>query len=63
MNAAPAPVNVLSNSHRLAVSEDALRDILRVGTSAGGARAKAVLAWNRKTNEVPSGQVEAGEGF
>ncbi|MFM9972333.1 MAG: type II toxin-antitoxin system HipA family toxin [Burkholderiales bacterium] len=44
-------------------AEGALRDILRVGTSAGGARAKAVIAWNRKTNEVRSGQVKAGEGF
>jgi len=43
--------------------EKALRDILRVGTSAGGARAKAVIAWNRYTNEVRSGQVAAGEGF
>ena len=43
--------------------EDALRDILRVGTSAGGARAKAVIAWNPKTNEVRSGQVKAGKGF
>lgn len=42
---------------------DALRDILRVGTSAGGARAKAVIAWNPDTNEVRSGQVEACEGF
>lgn len=41
----------------------ALRDILRVGTSAGGARAKAVVAWNRATNEVRSGQIAAGEGF
>lgn len=43
--------------------EKALRDILRVGTSAGGARAKAVIAWNRATNEVRSGQVKAGDGF
>ncbi len=43
--------------------EKALRDILRVGTSAGGARAKAVIAWNRRTNEVRSGQITAGEGF
>lgn len=43
--------------------ETALRDILRVGTSAGGARAKAVIAWNPKTNEVRSGQVKAGKGF
>lgn len=42
---------------------DALRDILRVGTSAGGARAKAVIAWNPDTNEVRSGQVKAGLGF
>jgi serine/threonine-protein kinase HipA len=43
--------------------EQALTDILRVGTSAGGARAKAVIAWNPATNEVRSGQVPAGEGF
>lgn len=43
--------------------EKALRDILRVGTSAGGARAKAVIAWNRETGEVRSGQIAAGDGF
>ncbi len=42
---------------------NALTDILRVGTSAGGARAKAVIAWNPLTNEVRSGQVKAGDGF
>ncbi len=41
----------------------ALRDILQVGTSAGGARAKAVIAWNRATDEVRSGQIAAGDGF
>lgn len=41
----------------------ALADILSVGTSAGGARAKAVIAWNRETNEVRSGQIAAGQGF
>jgi serine/threonine-protein kinase HipA len=41
----------------------ALNDILRIGTSAGGARAKAVIAWNRQTDEVRSGQVKAGLGF
>ena len=41
----------------------ALAEILKVGTSAGGARAKAVIAWNRKTNEVRSGQLPAGPGF
>ena len=43
--------------------KNALNDILRVGTSAGGARAKAVIAWNRQTNEVRSGQIAAGKGF
>jgi serine/threonine-protein kinase HipA len=46
-----------------AAKEKALRDILRVGTSAGGARAKALIAWNRETNEVRSGQIAAAEGF
>ncbi len=41
----------------------ALQDILRVGTSAGGARAKAIIAWNPDTHEVRSGQVAAPEGF
>ena len=42
---------------------DGMRDILRVGTSAGGARAKAVIAWNEKSGEVRSGQVKAPPGF
>lgn len=41
----------------------ALEEIIRVGTSAGGARAKAVLAWNEETGEFHSGQLEAGLGF
>lgn len=40
-----------------------LENILRVGTSAGGARAKAVLAWNPTTGELRSGQIDAGEDF
>ncbi len=42
---------------------DGLEDILRVGTSAGGARAKAVIAWNPETREVRSGQLAAPPGF
>jgi serine/threonine-protein kinase HipA len=41
----------------------AVRDILRVGTSAGGARAKAVIAWNPGSGEVRSGQLSAPKGF
>jgi len=42
---------------------EALLDIIRVGTSAGGGRPKAVIAVNDVTGEVRSGQVEAPEGF
>ena len=41
----------------------ALSDILKIGSSAGGARAKAVIAFNRETNEIRSGQADAPKGF
>lgn len=43
--------------------QPAIEDILRVGTSAGGARAKAVLAWNPSTGEFRSGQAIVSKGF
>ncbi len=55
--------NALEGSFLPDDREDTLRDILRVGTSAGGARAKAIIAWNSETDEVRSGQVSAGPGF
>jgi len=55
--------NTLQASFANESREQVLADILRVGTSAGGARAKAVIAWNPETHEVRSGQVAAGEGF
>jgi len=42
---------------------DAMMSILQIGTSAGGARAKAVIAWHPQTNEIRSGQIHAGDGF
>ena len=41
----------------------AIAEILRLGTSAGGQRAKALIAYNKTTGEVRSGQVDAPEGF
>ena len=41
----------------------ALANVIHVGTSAGGARAKAVIAWNPKTNTIRSGQFDTAEGF
>lgn len=46
-----------------AQSRAALANIIRVGTSAGGARAKAVVAWNPKTDELRSGQFDVTEDF
>ena len=44
-------------------AQAALANIIRVGTSAGGARAKAVVAWNPTTGELRSGQFDAAPGF
>lgn len=49
-------VHVTDNSHMM-------EQIISVGTSAGGARAKAVVAWNRTTGDIRSGQVHAGDGY
>jgi serine/threonine-protein kinase HipA len=60
---------ILSHQERWVASlqtperEEALQTILRVGTSAGGARAKALIAWNPSTGEVRSGQLDAAPGF
>ena len=40
-----------------------LLKLVKVGSSAGGARAKALVAWNRKTGEMKSGQINAGDDF
>ncbi len=55
--------NELHGSFTAPDRESSLNEILHVGTSAGGARAKAIIAWNDKTNEVRSGQLKAGKGF
>ena len=44
-------------------TKEAVANIIRVGTSAGGQRAKAVIAYNDETGEVRSGQIEAPDGF
>jgi serine/threonine-protein kinase HipA len=44
-------------------SQAAIANIIRVGTSAGGARAKAVVTWNPETHQIRSGQFDAEPGF
>ena len=43
--------------------QNAMLDILKIGTSAGGARPKAIIAYNEKTGQVKSGQTVAPQGF
>ncbi|GFE67094.1 type II toxin-antitoxin system HipA family toxin [Litoreibacter roseus] len=58
-----ASKETLDTKFEEAGGEEALLDILSVGTSAGGARAKAVIAFNPQTKHVRSGQVDLPEGF
>ena len=43
--------------------KQAIKDLMRVSTSAGGARAKAVISWNPNTGEFRSGQTSDSQGF
>lgn len=45
------------------IEEKAVLDILKIGSSAGGARAKALIAYNLKNGEIRSGQANAPKGF
>lgn len=54
-----AELNVNINDDK----REAIANIIKVGTSAGGQRAKAVIAYNDATGEVRSGQLDAPEGF
>ena len=44
-------------------TKEAVANIIRVGTSAGGQRAKAIIAYNETTGDIRSGQIEAPDGF
>jgi serine/threonine-protein kinase HipA len=44
-------------------SENGFSDLLQVGSSAGGARAKAIVAYNPSTGEVRSGQIDGLAGY
>ncbi|MCH5342460.1 MAG: type II toxin-antitoxin system HipA family toxin [Acetatifactor sp.] len=48
---------------RTNADERALEQLIKIGTSAGGARAKALIAWNQKTGQIRSGQIDAGDGY
>jgi serine/threonine-protein kinase HipA len=54
---------VLNRQASLRGDAEELDELIRVGTSAGGARAKAVIAWNPRTHKIRSGQVMAPKGY
>jgi len=54
---------ILNSDEHLGAKEMDLRNLIKVGTSAGGARAKAIVAYNRNLDKFKSGQIDAGEGY
>ena len=56
---------VLSGKEHRTLSDKtaSIAGLLEIGSSAGGARAKAIIAWNESTGEIKSGQTNAGNGF
>ncbi len=56
-------IEVKQRLHTGINDKDGLRNIIKVGTSAGGARAKAVIAYNEKTEKIRSGQLDVPKGY
>lgn len=50
-------------SIHIAENKEAMDQIIKIGASAGGARAKAIIAWNKETGDIRSGQIKAGTGY
>ena len=58
--------DMLERRERVSLNADVnltYSQLVQVGSSAGGARAKALIAWNEETNDVRSGQVQLGPGY
>lgn len=57
--------DILSDRQNMRIKADdhAMEQLIKVGTSAGGARAKALIAWNEETKDIRSGQIDAGKGY
>ena len=56
---------ILTNKEKAVLdrAKTSVAQLIEIGSSAGGARAKAVIAWNEKNGKVKSGQIDAGEGY
>ncbi|MCR5391298.1 MAG: type II toxin-antitoxin system HipA family toxin [Lachnospiraceae bacterium] len=58
--------DILTNREGISIKSDdnlTYAQLVQVGSSAGGARAKAIIAWNEETGEVRSGQINLGPGY
>lgn len=54
---------ILNSDKHPGTKEMDLRNLIKIGTSAGGARAKAIVAYNRSIDKFKSGQIDAGLGY
>lgn len=50
-------------SFKLKYDDTMIAQLMQCSSSVGGARAKTLIAWNRETNDIRSGQINAGPGF
>ncbi len=57
--------DILNSREKIQIkwSENAMQEIIKVSSSAGGARAKGLIAWNEETGDIRSGQINAGDGY
>ena len=55
--------DIVNKKETVEVKESNIMALIKIGTSAGGARAKAIVAYNEKLKKFKSGQTDAGEGY
>ncbi|MBP5293725.1 MAG: type II toxin-antitoxin system HipA family toxin [Clostridia bacterium] len=57
--------DILSEKESLHIKHDEhmIAQLMQSGSSVGGARAKTLIAWNPETNDIRSGQINAGPGY
>lgn len=57
--------DILSEKEQLHITENdnLMAQLMECGSSVGGARAKTLIAWNPETNDICSGQINAGKGY
>ena len=56
---------ILSNKENLHITQDdnMIAQLMQCSSSVGGARAKTLIAWNQRTGDIRSGQINAGDGY